>query len=160
MEDIPVGIIIENDNSRSILDFMNVIDEKQAIPDYLKSNLKIFTNLTMCSYGGFEHLSDQRMKENIIPISNALNTINKIKCFEYNFKNNSEIHYGVLAQQIEDIEKLNPLVGKQEVKTVNYMELIPWLIKANQELSEEMNKMNKELAFLFECFNLHRIKRT
>jgi len=148
MEDIPFGIIIESDKkeqtSRSVLDFMNVIDKNQAIPDYLKSNLKIFSNLTMCSYK-FEYYSDQTIKENIIPITDALNTINKIKCFEYNFKNNSEVHYGVLAQQIEDIEKLNPLVGKQNVKTVNYIELIPWLIKSNQELSEEMNKIREEM---------------
>ena len=94
----------------------------------------------------FMAFSDQKLKENIISINDAVGVINKIKCFEYNFKYNKEkIHYGVLAQQLEDIEKLKPLVENiEDLKTVNYIEIIPWLIKAVQELTEEIANLREQ----------------
>lgn len=109
----------------------------------------IYTDLPIIA-STFNAVSDIRLKSNIKPINDAISTINKINCVEYIFKERPGLHYGVIAQQIEEIENLSPLITECDrplpgIKTVNYTELIPWLIKSVQELSEEVVNLREEL---------------
>jgi hypothetical protein len=85
--------------------------------------------------------SDATLKENIIPLTNSLEQIMKIKTYEYNMIGQKQKQYGVLAQQLEEAG-LNHMVSKEsEHMYVNYMQLIPMLISSVKQLSDELNQM-------------------
>jgi len=109
---------------------------------------------TGTSYG----VSDKRLKTNIKPISNTtLSQLLKIKPSVYNFNNSREsklfglnqekLQAGFIAQELEEVfpdlvqEKTAPvLTGNSEnpvenvtYKGVNYIGLIPYMVKATQE---------------------------
>ena len=65
-------------------------------------------------------------------------------------KDDNKKDFGVIAQEIEqllpEIVKEKELIGQKEgekFKTVSYEKLIPFLIKAIQELSDEVDKLKK-----------------
>lgn len=77
---------------------------------------------------------DVKFKTNIVPIHNALDTVNSINWFEYNWKNETGLdtnikQSGVIAQQLEEIG-LGHLVDNNGHKTVNYLGIIHILIEA------------------------------
>jgi hypothetical protein len=98
--------------------------------------------------------SDFRLKDNIFTLNdNTLELVRKIRPVSYTWKNkdNNKKDFGVIAQEIEqllpEIVKEKELLGQKEgekFKTVSYEKLIPFLIKAIQELSDEVDKLKKE----------------
>lgn len=77
--------------------------------------------------------SDERLKENVHPITKATDVLMKLKPVEWNWKR------GVIAQ---DLEKVLPDLVHDDpsgsgFKKVNYVGLIPYLVSAVQELKEE-----------------------
>jgi hypothetical protein len=98
--------------------------------------------------------SDLRLKDNIFTLNdNTLELVKKIRPVSYTWKNkdNNKKDFGVVAQEIEqllpEIVKEKELLGQKEgekFKTVSYEKLIPFLIKAIQELSDEVDKLKKE----------------
>ena len=82
--------------------------------------------------------SDRRLKTHIAPCTkNALDIIQKLKLYEYDWKKGGHVAAGLIAQQVEEIAP--ELVhtddaGKKSIKT---LALIPYLIKAIQELAED-----------------------
>lgn len=116
------------------------------------------------------YVSDVRLKQNINPLDNALNTVLALdaKSFgwtteakeRYNMKD--EVSYGYIAQ---DVEKIIPDIVK-ELETgdgyigVEYIKVIPFIteaikqlhfntIESNLNLKKELNKMNKVYSSLF-----------
>lgn len=112
------------------------------------------------------HLSsDARLKDDIKDIHSAKSIINQIRPRSYSFKSDNQFrrnlpkgkHYGVLAQELQKV--LPELVRESESfdeegnsvgssLSVNYIELIPFLISANQELSKEIEQLRAEVAAL------------
>jgi hypothetical protein len=89
-------------------------------------------------------VSDLRFKENIKPIESAMGKIEKLNGFTYNFKKDKEItnrnlpdglHYGFIAQELQ--EYLPELVKEdaEGYKAVNYEGIIPVLVEALKELN-------------------------
>jgi hypothetical protein len=97
--------------------------------------------------------SDIRLKTNIIPVSDGVKEVLKLKPIIYNFKNNDDgmLHYGFSAQ---DLRKQfgNAIVYGQESDTsslgVVYTEIIPLLTKAIQEQNEQIMALNEQIAIL------------
>lgn len=89
----------------------------------------------------FNSLSDSSLKDNVLPINNALNVINNLSGVGFNWKESGQHSFGVLAQ---DMEKVIPdLVGNiNNLKTVNYDGIIAFLIEAIKELNNKLE--NKE----------------
>ena len=93
------------------------------------------------------HMSDLSLKENIVDISNEkVENLLNVKIKEYTFKHDgcSLIHYGVIAQELELIypecvSMCHNSLTNQSYKSVNYIELIPLLIKKMQNMQEEIN---------------------
>jgi len=95
--------------------------------------------------------SDARLKENIIPISNALEKVNQISGNTYNWKDGyDEIHshkgndIGVIAQEVEEI--LPQIVTNRDngFKAVQYEKIIPLLIEAIKELSAKVDRFENK----------------
>jgi hypothetical protein len=91
----------------------------------------------------FNSLSDVEYKENIIKITNAVNTINQIDGVSFSWKENGLKSYGVIAQ---DIEKILPeLVSTAEgSKSVNYSGIIAFLINSVKELDARVKQLENK----------------
>ena len=90
--------------------------------------------------------SDKRLKENIKPIENALDKVNKISgvTFEWNEKSHKETgkkDVGVIAQEIEAV--LPELVDNRSngYKAVDYPKLTALLIEAVKDLSNQVKEL-------------------
>jgi hypothetical protein len=84
--------------------------------------------------------SDKSLKNNIEPLSNSLDKINQLQGVKFNWNESTETSIGLIAQ---DVEKTIPeLVSEVDnIKTVNYISLIPILIEAIKELKLEIEEL-------------------
>lgn len=91
--------------------------------------------------------SDIRLKENINSIVSALPTIDRLNPVTYNWNSTAkelnnmktdDLEYGLIAQELEDIlpELVHPLYSNY--KAIDYIKLIPLLIKGIQELNKKI----------------------
>ena len=107
----------------------------------------IYINTDLYVNGSIFNTSDALLKDNILELSEEkINNLLKLKPVEYTFKKdvNNSIHYGFLAQ---DVEVLYPELVKNSAegyKTVNYIELIPFLVSKIQNMQNEINELKKE----------------
>ncbi|MEM1973256.1 MAG: tail fiber domain-containing protein [Thermoplasmata archaeon] len=120
------------------------------------SGYALYVSGTAYSTGGWQS-SDLKFKKNIEEVSNALEIIDKLKPVSFEWKKDEYPEknfpdgkrFGLIAQEVEKI--LPEIVNYDEnndEKSLNYVELIPWLIKAVQELKEENEKLKKEIEAL------------
>jgi hypothetical protein len=93
--------------------------------------------------------SDERLKKDIEDIDIGLNDVMKLKPKKYKFKNNDEKeHYGLIAQQVTKDTNIKNVVNydeKEDEYELNYIELIPVLIKSIQELKSEVDYLKSQL---------------
>jgi hypothetical protein len=95
--------------------------------------------------------SDRNFKENIKPIENALDKINQIGGYEFDWKveNKNEHGYeghdlGVIAQEIEMIAPELVQTRENGYKAVKYDKLVSVLIQAIKELSQKINDLENK----------------
>lgn len=104
-------------------------------------------------------LSDYRLKTNIEPLPSCLDKIHLLKPVSYNGKNfetgvvDQETCFGLLAHEVQEVfpnavngekDKVDEK-GNPTYQSVNYIDLIPVLIKAVQELSSEVQSLKAKL---------------
>lgn len=109
--------------------------------------------------------SDMRLKEDIVDVKDAINTIQKLKPKSYQFKTEEfptmdlaeGTKMGFLAQELEAVlpelvstgAEVSSTLGESfNSKSVNYIELIPLLTKAIQEQQEMIENLKKEVQEL------------
>ena len=96
-----------------------------------------------------EHGSDIRFKKNIAPTSiYALDRINKLKTYEYDFaKDNTKYHkeLGLIAQEVEQWIPDAHLVERDDLQSYSSFFFIPYLVKAIQELDEKITILEGKL---------------
>ena len=106
--------------------------------------------------GSLNSTSDANIKENVIPISDTdCDKLFDLKPKQYNFIDDAakKIHYGLIAQEVEETYPL--LVGEMDnidennelytIKTVNYMELIPIMIRKIQQMQSEIDELRENI---------------
>jgi len=92
--------------------------------------------------------SDERLKDNITPIGDAINKLNQIGGYEFDWNNNSEHSghdVGVIAQEIE---KVLPEVVTQRDNgylAVRYEKIVALLIQAVKEQQLQINELKSKL---------------
>lgn len=93
--------------------------------------------------------SDKSLKENITNNKYGLNTILAINTYKYEYINDAKNkkHYGVIAQELQKIIPELVVSDKSEDKklAVNYLEMIPILIKAIQEQEVKIAALKNEI---------------
>ena len=80
--------------------------------------------------------SDERLKDNIIPIDDALNKLNQIGGYEFDWNSDSEHSghdVGVIAQEIEKVLPELVVDRKDGYKAVRYDKIVALLINAIKE---------------------------
>ena len=96
--------------------------------------------------------SDKRLKENIKPLDNALDKINKINGVEFDWKKltkkeketihgNTGHDVGVIAQEIEEVLPEVVTTRDNGYKAVKYEKIVPLLIEAIKELKQEIEEL-------------------
>jgi len=115
--------------------------------------------------------SDASIKKDIKPLNNNQNILDKILALNpvsYYWKDeriDKDKHFGFIAQEVEEVI---PEIVKTDVegkKSLNYNELIPFLVKAIQQQQLQLNSNTTRLSSLEEDLNLTstgdlEIKRT
>ena len=91
----------------------------------------------------FNSTSDQNLKTNIQTVENALEIVDNLRGVSFEWKENGNKSYGVIAQELEKV--LPELVRGDDPKTVSYNGIIGVLIEAIKELKSEICnlKLNK-----------------
>ena len=108
---------------------------------------KIFVNDEV-SATVFNATSDETLKCDIAPISGALDTISRIAPveFRFNFVENDKLHYGVLAQQLQDAG-LGDIVKTQSSGSlaVEYNSLTGILLQAVKDLHAQVECLQSRI---------------
>lgn len=92
--------------------------------------------------------SDERLKDNVTPISNAIDKVNQIGGYEFDWNSNSSHSghdVGVLAQEIEKV--LPEIVATREdgYKAVRYEKIVALLIEAVKEQQLQIDELKSRL---------------
>jgi hypothetical protein len=88
--------------------------------------------------------SDEKLKENIQTIGNALEKVRNLRGVEYDRKDSGEHQIGVIAQEVERI--IPEVVYGDEIKSVAYGNLVGLLIEAIKEQQKEIDELKKKLV--------------
>lgn len=111
----------------------------ETTPDVyqLNGSLVVTSNLTV--QGTIFETSDITLKKNVETFPNALETVEKLRGVEFDWKKTNKHSAGVIAQELESV--LPYLVTDNDgVKAVNYTAIIGVLIEAVKELSDKVDK--------------------
>ena len=91
----------------------------------------------------FNSLSDATLKEDINPISNYFELLEKINPVSFKWKETNKSSYGVIAQEIEQLLPSLVSTNDKGIKSVSYIPLISILISCVKELKQEINNLKK-----------------
>lgn len=137
---------------------------------YFDGNVKVVGNITATTYNT---TSDLRLKDNIRPVgTGSLNKIMEMNVVRYVLKNQEvklwksteEKHYlydpdspilkqehiGLIAQELQQIYPELVNEGEDGYLSINYIELVPILIKSIQELKTKVDVLENEAAKLIQ----------
>jgi hypothetical protein len=114
---------------------IELIPETGVNSVFIKKNLQVANEITVTS--------SEKEKENIKDINNDVNDILKLNPKEYNYNNDSKLHFGLIA---EDVENVYPnLVSNTEVgKSLNYLEIVPLLINKIKDLQNQIDELKRK----------------
>ena len=105
----------------------------------------------------FLNVSDKRLKKNIHTISESLNRILELRPTEFVWKENEKQDIGFIAQEVEKIipEVVETSRGfldthtddksQDDIKTISYSKLVPYLVDTIQELVKRIEKLEKKV---------------
>lgn len=94
--------------------------------------------------------SDERLKDNIKPIENALEKVSKIRGVEFDWNDKQETYTGhdtgVIAQEVKEV--LPEVVTEREdgMLAVRYEKMIGLLVESIKDLSTELSDLKKQLS--------------
>lgn len=114
---------------------------------YYYNNQVIFDTKKNVTFDSISLTSDIRFKENINPLNNCLNKLNKLKPKEFNYKNNKNKKcIGFIAQDIleTELEYIVEQKDKEHYK-VDYNNVIGLLTGSVQELTQELKSLKQEM---------------
>ena len=115
------------------------------------------TNELKCAGDIAAFSSDDRLKTNKVGISNALDKVNALSGFTYNWNefaseqgnqfDPTKRFVGVSAQEVEKVlpEAVTAAPFNDEYLTVKYDKLVPLLIEAIKELSDKVSSLEDKL---------------
>ena len=83
--------------------------------------------------------SDERLKENVKTIENALSKVMSLRGVEFDYKENGIHSLGFIAQEVEEI--FPDLVIGNEPKSVAYQNFVAILVEAIKELKNEVDNL-------------------
>ena len=106
-------------------------------------NCSTLTASSSVTATAFFYSSDERLKENVTPVTNALDVIDSLNGVEFDWKEDGKHDIGVIAQEVEAVipEAVQETDG---TKTVSAAPIIAYLIEAVKELKSEVDRLNEQ----------------
>ena len=87
--------------------------------------------------------SDERVKENIKPLSNVLDKLKNLNAYYFNYKTMDDVHIGLMAQQVE--KEFPELIRYNNgVRHVLYGNAVAILIEGIKELQQEIEDLKSK----------------
>ena len=99
-------------------------------------------------FGAWQSSSDERFKENITKIDNALSLVSRMEGIRYNVIGGSAPQIGFSAQKMEQIVPEIVSTDKDGYKGIAYSHLAPILVNAINEQQLEINSLQSQIASL------------
>jgi len=97
--------------------------------------------------GAYLNTSDRRLKMNISPLNNTLDSVLKLRGVSYNWKDKkvtTKNQIGVIAQEVEEVYPEFVHTKKDGFKSVNYAQMAAVLIEAVKELNAKITALETE----------------
>jgi len=114
---------------------------------YVNGNLNVGANTV--SAGLYLHSSDERLKQDITPLSNALDKVKAMNGVSFKFKADpSRVHIGLIAQNVEKTVPEVVTTGTDGMKSVEYANLVAVLIEAVKEQQVIIDGLRNDVAEL------------
>ena len=92
--------------------------------------------------------SDEKLKDNILPISNAVEKVKQLSGVEFDWNENQTTYsghdVGVIAQEIEEVFPSLVIESSEGYKQVKYEKLVGVLIEAIKELKIEIDQLKQK----------------
>jgi len=106
-------------------------------------------NAGTCNATSFNANSDYRLKENIKKLVDCC-SVDNLNPVSYVLKNNKEHHIGFLAHELQEYfpTAVSGQKDGETMQTVNYIELIPVLVKEIQNLKKEIKCLKNDIEYL------------
>lgn len=104
----------------------------------------VISGVSSVSAQDFNSTSDITLKDNIHPISNPLEVLNKLSGIEFTWKNTNEKSFGLSAQSVEAVIPEIVKTGATGHKTISYNNLIAFLIEAVKDLSCQVQALKSK----------------
>ncbi len=103
------------------------------------------------SVGGYSSFSDERLKNSITSIPNALEKIKNLRSVTFKWNKTTcpsmeGVHSGFVAQELEKIIPHAVTTGKDGFKGVFYDEIIPYLVSGIQEQQTQIDQQTEAIA--------------
>ena len=119
-----------------------------AITTANTSSAKLYYNSSsgILSATAFNTLSDERLKENVMPlfdINTSLEIIDSLNPVSFTWKDSGIKSYGFIAQELEQV--IPEAIENGEYKSVNYSMIIPFLVDSIRELTQQLKIVKEKL---------------
>jgi hypothetical protein len=85
--------------------------------------------------------SDERLKENISVIDNALDQVGKLEGVTFNYKSDGSKSTGLIAQQLQEVLPEVVYKTEDEYLAVRYGNVVGLLVEAIKELKAEIEEL-------------------
>ena len=101
----------------------------------------------------FLNVSDKNLKKDIYQISESLDKINELRPTKFTWKETNKQDVGFIAQEVEQVipEVVETSKGfinvgeEQEMKTISYPKLVPYLVDTIKELTKRIEDLEKKV---------------
>ena len=98
----------------------------------------------------FNTSSDYRLKENIEPMQNGLERLNKLNPVKFSWKETGEESEGFIAHEVDEVfsDCIHGEKDGENMQGMDYGRITPLLVKAIQELSTTVDQLKAEITTL------------
>ena len=93
----------------------------------------------------FVTYSDERLKTDIAPMQNGLETVNNLKAVNFTWKKDGTRDFGFMAQQLKQVVPQAVHGSEETMLGVDYGRLSAILVSAIQEQSAQIASLKKQL---------------
>ncbi|MBN1339818.1 MAG: tail fiber domain-containing protein [Bacteroidales bacterium] len=102
--------------------------------------------ISVHAVNGTIQTSDRRLKNDIETLSYGLDQVNQLQPVTYRWKdgNDKSVHVGLIAQEVQKIIPEAVDSSDPDRLGLNYSELVPVLIQAIQELSDQVKVLHEQ----------------
>jgi hypothetical protein len=110
------------------------------------SGYKLYVVGTIYATSNITANSDLTLKKNLNLVDNPIDKLNQLNGYLYQWKENDEYQYGVIAQEVEKILPHAVTTGNNGIKGVAYNQLIPVMIEAIKEQNKKIIALEAKLG--------------